>query len=159
MLSVPRNITKQSNGPAQILIRMNVLVTWSEKQRLSRIWKWTKIKSLIAIFSGFFCSEFLSKCTANSLQKFNPSDFRKPEQKCHFAFFRHIWQSHQLCAIQKQFILPKRNSIYLGATGTNFLQIVLNSRLRWLKTGFLCHIIGYRSFNFLKRKNKIKWQD
>ena len=87
MLSVPRNITKQSNGPAQSLIRMNVLVTWSEKQRLSRIWKWTKIKSLIAIFSGFFCSEFLSKCTANSLQKFNPSDFRKPEQKCHFAFF------------------------------------------------------------------------
>ena len=78
------------------------------------------------------------------------------KQQCNYWHFWHVWLIQVLWSIQKQFFYPpKRNSRYMGATATNFIQSVLNRCLRRLKMSSAFFFVSYLMIhNFLKRKKK-----
>ena len=106
-------------------------------------------KNLISIFNEVFLSltspKFGGKCKQIQYKFLilRTSSYRS--SKAIFGVFWHIWLS--LPAIfgqfKSKFLTRKRNSRYLEATGTNFIQIVFNSRLGRLKMSSPYFFVSY----------------
>ena len=113
-------------------------------------------------FFWVWLSQILAKRVSKFNTKFQSFGLQVAEAvKIFWRFLTYLAKSGTLGNLKAHFLPPKQNSRYLGATGTNFIQIVLNTAsggLKCLHRSSLCHILCYPIFykEIKKSNEKIK---